>query len=157
MSMTQKLNRVAALGAVLTSLWCATAQAGFTLSETLDSTSAGKTLLNGVVYAVPENLTLSAGSGVSALKVAENSTAVIYVPRGMGLVVNGGNASGATGAGAGIEVPSSSTLVITGGGTIIATGGNAADVGYVDFDVASHTSLSNALAVAAGRESAAEG
>ncbi len=94
---------------------------------------------------------------MSALKVAENSTAVIYVPRGMGLVVNGGNASGATGAGAGIEVPSSSTLVITGGGTIIATGGNAADVGYVDFDVASHTSLSNALAVAAGRESAAEG
>ena len=92
---------------------------------------------------------------MSALKVAENSTAVIYVPRGMGLVVNGGNASGATGAGAGIEVPSSSTLVITGGGTIIATGGNAADVGYVDFDVASHTSLSNALAVAAGRESAA--
>ena len=129
MSMTQKLNRVAALGAVLTSLWCATAQAGFTLSEMLDSTSAGKTLLNGVVYAVSENLTLSAGAGVSALKVAENSTAVIYVPRGMGLVVNGGNASGATGAGAGIEVPSSSTLVITGGGTIIATGGNAADGG----------------------------
>ncbi len=66
---------------------------------------------------------------MSALKVAENSTAVIYVPRGMGLVVNGGTASGATGAGAGIEVPSSSTLVITGGGTIIATGGNAADGG----------------------------
>jgi len=45
---------------VLAALWSATAQAGFTLSETLDSTSAGKTLLNGVVYAVPENLTLSA-------------------------------------------------------------------------------------------------
>ena len=53
----------------------------------------------------------------------------IYIPAGSTLTCKGANASGATGAGAGIELASGNTLFLIGGGTINAIGGNAANGG----------------------------
>ena len=118
-----------ALFAVTALLAPMAARAGFSLSETLDSSSGGKTLRNGTVYTVPANLTLTGNSGKSALKVAEDSTAVIFIPAGVTLTVNGGDASGRTGAGAGVEVPMNSILVVTGGGSLVARGGDGGNGG----------------------------
>ena len=54
---------------------------------------------------------------------------MLYIPNGVTLTVNGGNASGTEGAGAGIRVDPGSTLVVTGEGTLNVTGGNAANGG----------------------------
>ena len=99
--------------------------AGFTTERTIGAD--GSTLLNGVIYRVRDNQTVTAAPGQSGYRVADNGTAVIYVPVGVTLTVTGGDAHDSVGAGAGIEVPSSSTLVITGGGKVVAKGGNAAD------------------------------
>lgn len=99
------------------------ARAGFTSSDLLSNTS---TLRDGVIYEVPSSLNIEAFNGNDAYKVAENATAVIYIPAGVTLSVKGGNADGTKGAGAGIYVPEGSKLIVTGGGRIFATGGNAA-------------------------------
>ena len=54
----------------------------------------------------------------------------LYLPAGISITCQGANASGSTGAGAGIELSSGNTLYIIGGGTgttVTATGGNAAN------------------------------
>ena len=101
------------------------AEAGFTHSQTIGTTSRRK-LEGNTVYLVTSDLEIRASSGFSAFSMDANSTSVLYVATGKTLTLQGGNASGTTGAGAGIEIPSSSLLIITGGGTINATGGKGA-------------------------------
>lgn len=84
-------------------------------------------------YYVSENLTFTnttggAGQGSGMyMKEGGNTTVYLYIPAGVTLTAIGANASGKTGAGAGILLPSGYTLHIIGGGTLVATGGNAAD------------------------------
>ena len=105
------------------------ARAGFTSSGTIGSSDAGKNLENGTVYVVSEDATLSRTTPNSTLYVRDNATTVIYVKKGVTLTVNGGNASGTEGAGAGIRLNNGSTLIVTGGGRLNVTGGNAANGG----------------------------
>lgn len=114
-----------------------------------NTSSSAYTLTNGI-YRIPSSLTRTSTYGWDCLQVAEKNTAVIYIPRGVTLEVNGGDArppskSGSEGGsdlgekgdkihslagdygGAGIFVPSNSTLIVTGEGTLIARGGNGAD------------------------------
>ena len=53
----------------------------------------------------------------------------LYVPQGVTVTCTGANASGQTGAGAGIELASGNALHLLGSGTVNATGGNAANGG----------------------------
>ena len=74
------------------------------------------------------NRTDNDGNGNSGLKI--HGTVYLYVPAGLTITCEGANASGSTGAGAGIELSSGNTLYIIGGGTgttVTATGGNAAN------------------------------
>ncbi|MBQ6136907.1 MAG: carbohydrate-binding domain-containing protein, partial [Kiritimatiellae bacterium] len=103
------------------------ARAGFTSSGTIGSGDVGMTLRNNTVYVVPHSVTLTRTTPYTALYVEPGATAVIYIPSNVTFTVNGGNASGTEGAGAGIRVDSNSTLVVTGEGTLNVTGGNAAN------------------------------
>ena len=70
----------------------------------------------------------NSNAGGSGLKI--QGTVYLYLPAGISINCQGANASGSTGAGAGIELSSGNTLYIIGGGTgttVTATGGNAAD------------------------------
>lgn len=86
---------------------------------------------NTVYYVMGDTTVSNSGNNVngdlSALFVNDGATAVIYIPQGVTLTVNGHDAIGANGAGAGIRVPSQATLIITGGGTLEAYGGNGED------------------------------
>ena len=64
------------------------------------------------------------GSGLTIL-----GTVYLYVPEGMTITCTGADASGATGAGAGIELTAENALYLLGSGTVNATGGNAANGG----------------------------
>ena len=64
------------------------------------------------------------GSGLTIL-----GTVYLYVPEGVTVTCTGANASGQTGAGAGIELTSGNTLYLLGKGTVNAMGGNAANGG----------------------------
>ena len=64
------------------------------------------------------------GSGLTIL-----GTVYLYIPNGVTVTCTGHNASGATGAGAGVELAAGNTLYLVGGGTLNATGGNAANGG----------------------------
>ena len=73
------------------------------------------------------NFTNSTAGG-SGLEI--QGTVYLYLPAGISITCQGANASGSTGAGAGIELSSGNTLYIIGGGigtTVTATGGNAAN------------------------------
>ena len=85
--------------------------------------AAGRTLYGGT-YKVTQDTTIRAGANQSGLTIS--GTVRIYVASGVTLTVVGGNASGSTGAGAGINLPSGSSLMLYGAGTLKATGGNAA-------------------------------
>jgi hypothetical protein len=117
--------KAAAGGAVLAC--CAAAawgSTGYTATGTLGSGDAGKKLQDGTVYVVPSDATISRiGTTSSALYVADNATAVVFIPQGVTLRVFGGNGNGATSAGAGIRVNPGSTLVVTGGGMLDVMGG----------------------------------
>lgn len=91
--------------------------------------TAGTILHDKTVYVASAGSIIGDVSFPNALQVAEGATATIYIPKGVTLTVQGANAQGLTGAGAGILVPSTSTLYITGEGTLIAIGGNAANGG----------------------------
>jgi hypothetical protein len=73
-----------------------------------------------------ENQSRSGEPGQSAMKIGADSVVVLEVPSGKMLTLTGGNANGAAGAGAGIEVPASSTLAIVGEGVLQVKGGDAA-------------------------------
>ena len=62
------------------------------------------------------------GSGLTIL-----GTVYLYVPEGATLTCTGADASGTTGAGAGIELTAGNTLCLIGSGKLVATGGNAAN------------------------------
>ena len=102
-------------------------------------------LVGGTIYTIENNVTIQAGTGQSALTVKSGTGAagkcvVIDIPAGKELNVTGGNASGRTGAGAGIALPADMTLYITGRGRLVAKGGKAANGGNgsgggnADFD-----------------------
>lgn len=82
-------------------------------------------------YYVTENLTFTntiSGPGQgSGMYVQEGKTVTLYIPAGVTLTVKGADASGTTGAGAGILLPEGTTLNIIGAGTLVATGGKAAN------------------------------
>ena len=87
--------------------------------------------LKDAYYYVTENLTFTntiSGPGQgSGMYVQAGRTVNLYIPAGVTLTVKGADASGTTGAGAGILLPSGTTLNIIGNGTLKATGGNAAN------------------------------
>lgn len=89
----------------------------------VNAISGGQTLTTGT-YQVTAG-TYNGGTGLSGIKINEGATVTLELQGGT-YYFNGAHASGATGAGAGIEVPNSATLIIRGSGTIIARGGNAA-------------------------------
>ena len=80
-------------------------------------------------YYLKKSLNFTNGTaGGSGLKI--QGTVYLYLPAGISITCQGANASGSTGAGAGIELSSGNTLYIIGGGTgttVTATGGNAAN------------------------------
>ena len=82
-------------------------------------------------YYVSEDLTFTNSLGGpgqgSGMYVQAGKTVNLYIPAGVTLTVKGADASGTTGAGAGILLPEGSTLNIIGNGTLKATGGNAAN------------------------------
>ena len=86
-------------------------------------------ILNSGNYYVPDDVTFTGGTGQSGLSIASGATVFLYIPKGVTLTARGGNASGRTGAGAGIEIPNGSALFLMGGGRVVATGGNAANGG----------------------------
>ncbi len=103
-SLTRALHALAAL-ALFALAPAARASTGFTTSDTLGSGDAGKNLVNGTVYVVPQDATIErpSHSANSALYVQNDATAVIYIPSGVTLTVKGGNAQGKEGAGGGIR------------------------------------------------------
>lgn len=88
--------------------------------------STGYTLSSGHYY-VTESITFSNDRCQSGLTIASGATVYLYIPQGVTLTATGGNASGVTGAGAGIELPQNSTLYLMGKGKVVARGGNAAN------------------------------
>ena len=126
MSKALKRGFILAFAAALGMLAPCVVRAGFTSSGTIGSGDVGKTLKSGTVYVVPKSVTLTRTTPYTALYVEDNATTVLYIPYGVTLTVNGGDASGTAGAGAGIRLNEGSTLVITGEGTLNVTGGNAA-------------------------------
>ncbi len=66
-------------------------------------------------------------TNVNGLEIAAGATVCIEITEGSVLTVQGRDAYGTAGAGAGIYVPVDSTLIVRGSGTLKATGGNAAN------------------------------
>lgn len=92
-----------------------------------EGSNSGYRFMSGHYY-IPKNLTFSnSNTGRDGISIAPGSSVHFYIPKGVTLTARGGNASGRTGAGAGICLPQSSSLVLEGGGTVNATGGNAAN------------------------------
>ena len=87
-----------------------------------------RTLTNGT-YEVTSSIFFDAPAGESALKVVDGANVTLHIPAGLTVKLRGGDAQGAIGAGAGIEVPQGASLSITGAGTLVAVGGNAANGG----------------------------
>lgn len=115
-----------------------TSWTGLTTGATIEGktvhASAGMTLGTGSTttpsyYYLMESLDLTnTTAGGSGLTIS--GTVYLYIPNGLTLSCQGASASGATGAGAGIELAAGNTLYIIGGaGTVTATGGNAANGG----------------------------
>ena len=102
------------------------ATCGWALSALADKTgtispgSSWTELKDGYVYTVTGSPTITGPTGYSALDVAKNATATIYIPEGSTLTLNGSNGSGASAGCAGIYLRSGSTLILTGGGKVIA-------------------------------------
>ena len=92
--------------------------------------TSGYTMTSGNTYVVKNSVTFSnSTAGGSGMSVADNATAVLYIPAGVTLTARGANGSGQIGGGAGIRVPQTATLIITGEGTVNAAGGNAGNGG----------------------------
>lgn len=97
---------------------------GWTFLE--ESQSSGYTLQQGRYY-VNDDVMFENGATGSGLTISSGATVYIYIPKGVTLTAQGGNASGQTGAGAGIHLPQSSTLYLLGEGELKAYGGHAAN------------------------------
>ena len=93
---------------------------GFTTGKTLGT--AGTT----TYYYADASLTFSnSTAGGSGLTILGN--VYLYLPQGVTVTCTGANASGQTGAGAGIELALGNALFLLGEGEVNATGGNAAN------------------------------
>lgn len=88
--------------------------------------SSGYRFFSGNYY-ITQNIEFSNGNCKSGLTIADGATVHFYIPRGVTLTARGGNASGRSGAGAGIELPQGSSLFLEGKGKVVAQGGNAAN------------------------------
>ena len=97
---------------------------GWTFLE--ENQSSGYTLQSGRYY-VNDDVMFENGATGSGLTISSGATVYIYIPKGVTLTAQGGNASEQTGAGAGILLPQSSTLYLLGEGELKAYGGHAAD------------------------------
>lgn len=98
-------------------------------TEIKEGSSNGYELRPGRYY-ITRNLTFSNNTiGGSGMSVSSGATVYLHIPKGVTLTATGHDASGQTGAGAGILLPEGSTLVLEGGGTVKAKGGNAANGG----------------------------
>lgn len=98
-------------------------------NELADNVSAdGGSRISGD-FKVTKNTTVGKSDKYGVSGIVISGTVRIYIAPGITLTVRGGNASGTTGAGAGINLPSGATLELYGSGTISATGGNAASGG----------------------------
>ena len=75
---------------------------------------------------VSEDTTIQGLPAQSGIHIGNGREVTIEIKKGVTLTVNGGNACGRLGAGAGIEVPEDATLKITGEGTLKVKGGDAA-------------------------------
>ena len=94
--------------------------AGSTTGKTLGS--AGTT----TYYYVAGDLSFT-NSTIGGSGLTIQGTVYLYIPSCSTLTCMGANASGQTGAGAGVELAENNTLNLLGGGTINATGGDAAN------------------------------
>jgi len=99
-------------------------QARLTKRENLTS-GTDANLVDGTIYDVNGDLTLSASAGYSKFRVLGSSVVAINIKKNVTLTLNGGNATGTTGAGAAISVAPNATLYLLGEGTLIANGGAA--------------------------------
>lgn len=97
---------------------------GWTFLE--ESQSSGYTLQSGRYY-VNDDVMFENGATGSGLTISSGATVYIYIPKGVTLTAQGGNASEQTGAGAGIHLPQSTTLYLLGEGELKAYGGHAAN------------------------------
>ena len=101
-------------------------QAAYTGTQELSSVTGGnKELKSTIVYTVNSTTTVKGTSSANGYYLSGN-TATIYIAKGATLYVYGGDASGSSGAKAGIKVSSWQNLVITGGGTLYTCGGDGA-------------------------------
>ncbi len=100
-----------------------------TVEVAASNIAENRMLQNGNIYRFTENVEFTAAAGESALKVADGAGVTLVIPAGVTVTLRGGDASGTTGAGAGIEVPENAKLYILGEGTLNANGGNAANGG----------------------------
>ncbi len=96
--------------------------AGSTTGRTLGSADAVT-----YYYATGDLSFTNSTVGGSGLTI--QGTVYLYIPSGTTLTCTGANASGQTGAGAGIELTQGNSLYLIGGGTLNANGGNAANGG----------------------------
>ena len=94
-----------------------------------DNASTGKTLgaagTTTYYYTAIDRTFTNSNAGGSGLTIL--GTVYLYIPSGKQITCTGANASGATGAGAGIELTEGNTLYLIGSGSLVATGGNAAN------------------------------
>ena len=96
-----------------------------------DNSSSGKTLgaagTTTYYYTAIDRTFTNSNAGGSGLTIL--GTVYLYIPSGKTITCTGTHASGATGAGAGIELTEGNTLYLIGSGSLVATGGNAANGG----------------------------
>ena len=83
-------------------------------------------LKDDTVYDLEVNLEIKGTNQFPSALSLESGTACINLQKGVKLTVTGKDASGGTGAGAGIRVAPNAVLFITGDGEVVATGGKAA-------------------------------
>lgn len=131
MTSHQSLFKTFRLAVCMLALFAASVAAMARSVKPLNSTTSANNipLTDTCYYFVTQNVTIKADDCVSAMKVKEGVTAIIYIARGRTLTVIGGNASRNQGAGCAISVPSSSTLIITGEGRLDVKGGDASNGG----------------------------
>ena len=96
-----------------------------------DNSTSGKTLgaagTTTYYYTAFDRTFTNSNAGGSGLTIL--GTVYLYIPSGKTITCTGSHASGATGAGAGIELTEGNTLYLIGSGSLVATGGNAANGG----------------------------
>jgi len=94
-----------------------------------DNSSTGKTLgatgTTTYYYTAVDRTFTNSNAGGSGLTIL--GTVYLYIPSGKTITCTGTHASGASGAGAGIELTEGNTLYLIGSGSLVATGGNAAN------------------------------